>query len=310
VGGEKAVGHFVNVYVGSTWYEGEVVAFNPVTDKHRISVMTAVDCGMETAIMLANAPSTTISAISPAYSPADYGAPTPAVVKGVVAGGPSVAGAHIETMPVEADLPDIDVALRYTVHTWTDLAHRQHIISGGGHGGTAAGSPLSYSSADVGQFVRVYWPNYSRDYYGRVLSYDPAQGLHTIAYEDKDVRAVCMTEKDYSVIDNIPDSIMGNIVGRSHGTAALIVANWHKNSGSVSAPPPPSASGVTTSVPGQTSPDSDEAKGVYIRPEPRAFHGFSYHLADVVDRWLASGGADFTLKIWDLNTGTCRCVCR
>jgi WD40 repeat protein len=37
---------------------------------------------------------------------------------------------------------------------------------------------------------------------------------------------------------------------------------------------------------------------------------YSDYLFPVNVRWLASGGADFTLKIWDLNTGTCRCVCR
>ena len=44
---------------------------------------------------------------------------------------------------------------------------------------------------------------------------------------------------------------------------------------------------------------------------PDSMHSFLVALlCCVLYRWLASGGADFTMKIWDINTGTCRCVCR
>ena len=36
--------------------------------------------------------------------------------------------------------------------------------------------------------------------------------------------------------------------------------------------------------------------------------GFSSH--DINQKWIASGGMDTTLKIWDMNNGNLRCSCK
>ena len=265
LGQEKAVGHFVKVFMDTKWVEGQIIAFDATTGTHTLSVLSEVDVSSELLTMEADAPSSPSPA--PPVSPSrGGGGKTPS--EDAALGHPQ---AH--TGGEEQDPPIIELTLSSAILTWTDTAHRQDMK---GLLGRCSGPLLSYSAADKDQFVRVWWPNYGRDYYGRVLSYDPIQGLHTIAYEDKDERAVCMSDMEYSVIENIPESILASTHGRSHGTAAMIVGTWHKQ---------------TRELPPVAPSHPDDASGaVCIRPDPRINPAFCYHHADIVDAFVTEGG--------------------
>lgn len=185
-------------------------------------------------------------------------------------------GSNAENPPAVTSLT---VDLKKNLHTWVDIANREKLPKCY----SVSGKILTDSQQDVGQYIRVWWPLYHRDYYGKVLSYDPATGMHTIMYEDKDTRPVNMKEKDYEVILPIPESVLASVTGRSHSTAAMMVGAWHRNNVQQN------SKYVETESPKESSLSSP---GIFLRPDLSVGlpHTFSYHHADLVDTYFSEGG--------------------
>jgi hypothetical protein len=242
IGGTKAIGHFLRVYLEKAWQDGQISNYDPTTETYQLVILTTDD-GL------------TSSPEPPPESPPEIPPPVTAII----------------------DLKKIP-------HTWIDICHREKLPKSY----SARGKLLTDSEQDVGKYVRAWWPLYHRDYYGKVLSYDPATGLHAVVYEDKDTRSVNMKEKDYEVLTSIPESVLVSAAGRSHSSAASIIGTWHR--GIVQQNLKFSASEAQNKLPSLSSPGDTGV--VTMRPDLSVGmpHNFSYHHADLVDTYFAEGG--------------------
>lgn len=119
------------------------------------------------------------------------------------------------------------------------------VDSSAGEDGASAGNdtlPLTFSRGDVGKVLRVWWPRYNRYFYGRIAKYDSRSCIHTVCYEDGDVRAYNMrtTSSKVQVIDvpkevfrgasctsDLPMIVSTRNMHHYHVTVNL-AAQWHK----------------------------------------------------------------------------------
>jgi hypothetical protein len=84
---------------------------------------------------------------------------------------------------------------------------------------------LSFTEADVGTVVRIWWARYQKYFYGTVSSFDLKTRHHTITYEDNDIRVYDMSQKDYEVLNLANDPALPAVSdpGRRAGAAAKMI---------------------------------------------------------------------------------------
>jgi hypothetical protein len=257
IGRAIAVGHFLRLCRDSVWYEGQITNYDEASDTYDLRVIAIED------------PERGKPTLYPLVSSASLQPPE----------------SEEESSPPPPTLAGVD--LKRTLHTWIDVAHREHLPKSY----SSKGRLLEDSEQDVGKYIRAWWPLYHRDYYGKVLSYDPVTGLHMVGYEDKDSRSVNMKEKDYEVLSPIPDSVLASASGRSPCSAAAVVGTWHRSNLQQNAKYAPPSDPNPEPVPVAMSPEGPPA-GIFIRPDLSVSlpHSFSYHHADLVDTFYTEGG--------------------
>ena len=121
------------------------------------------------------------------------------------------------------------VVLRDTPHTWLlDSSTNNSTQNPEGIKDTKIHEAvrLSFSQADVGKFIRVWWTKYRTFFYGRVIKYDAVLRRHDVIYSDGDARVYDLLTRKYEVLFP-PDSLaLGSVP--SDTEASAIVAAWHQ----------------------------------------------------------------------------------
>eukprot|EP01041_Mallomonas_annulata_P005398 gene5398-10794_t len=118
------------------------------------------------------------------------------------------------------------------LHEWIDSSNRdrlqpEHKTSSNEHEHEHDNNlnKLSFTQADIGKFVRIWWSRYQRHFYGCIIKYDPVSKQHCVVYDDGDTRMYDMESRLYDIL-HPPDNL--NLQSaRSHAEAASLVSHWH-----------------------------------------------------------------------------------
>ena len=248
IGAEKAVGHFISIFMEKNrcWRDGQIVGYDADTDKHQIQLdPSTFDLNMSSS-------STTLPAsasIDAAERITERSAGTIAVTTGSDpsvgikegTGEAAVSKTTTTTTTKQQQQPEIiSINIDDLCHKWIDSYHKQRLeantTSRGDHGDSGDRTTpaltvyLSFTQRDVGLFVRIWWSRYQRFFYGRVLAYDSTSKEHRVVYEDGDSRMYDMSTKTYEIIDvhQASSGALSLVNATSDAECAQLVSAWHR----------------------------------------------------------------------------------
>ena len=199
---------------------------------------------------------------------------------------------------ITADYTNLSVPLDRVIHLWVDLRNKNKI---GSIGNMSVGDErLTFSFADVGAFIKIWWSRYSKHFYGRIVEYDSTRKIHSVVYEDTDKRSYDMTTRDYEII--FPSQNLSKQIAAvaSDAEAAKLVASWHKKKQGSTADRPRSDSNVAQRV-----------EAAIPRPNAAQNLGISIHQLEVINQFAIEGGLESLFQsLSDLNQAppTCRAI--
>lgn len=184
--------------------------------------------------------------------------------------------AEVDTHASESESPPhetvINVSLRKTKHFWNDPENKHRItaVPTRSVAATSAEHLLQFTSADEGQYIRVWWSRYKRYFYGRITSYDFSVRHHSIVYEDGDVRAYDLSAKEFDII--FPPEHLGEFLARVEADSdkSKIVAEWHRKQAFVSSEP---KSLATSTAPDSAAVGAEQHHSSGALSEPLTAHG-------------------------------------
>jgi ubiquitin C-terminal hydrolase len=172
----------------------------------------------------------------------------------------------------------VNLSLPSVFHFWTDLSNKHRLKTNLGQIKIKS-SPLSFSDSDVGLFIRVFWSRYQKYFYGRIIEFDTSNNLHSIVYEDGDVRKYDITTKQYQVIFP-PKTILDQVDGDDN--LSKLVSAWHIKLVS-----------PIIDVPASTDENHKLKDSIVInRPRASQGHNTSIHHVYILNAFFNEGGAE------------------
>ena len=199
---------------------------------------------------------------------------------------------------IKADYTNLSIPLDRVIHLWVDLRYKNKI---GFLSSVSAGDErLTFSFADVGAFIKIWWSRYSKHFYGRIVSYDSTRKIHSVVYEDADMRSYDMTTRDYELI--VPSQSLSKQIATiaSDAEAAKLVSSWHRKKQSFTSDRTRSDSSVAPRV-----------EAAIPRPNAAQNLGISIHQLEVINQFAREGGLESLFQsLSDLNQAppTCRAI--
>jgi len=259
IGSENAVGHYIATYSGNgIWREGKIINYHPSSGCHSIRYDPQINRESSEDTTGSSSKKKNISK-------------------------------HHNEANNDSLLADVEkVQINSVLHEWTDISHRERI---GADSRIPCTDPkdsnkLSYTSADVGKFIRIWWSRYHRHFYGRIAAFDARNLEHNVIYEDGDTKSYDMSTKEYDIIvppNNLP--IHNNL---SHAEASTIVSNWHQKYLL-------SISNTNTKENTLKNNDINDPHNINnniiaIRPPASSGYGISSYFIDLINIYYQAGG--------------------
>ena len=185
---------------------------------------------------------------------------------------------YINNSTTKPDLVTLSVPLNQVMHLWADIRYKHKM--GMSSQPTVGDERLSFSFADVGAFIKIWWSRYNKHYYGRIVSYDSARRNHSVVYEDSDTRTYDMNTRDYELIFP-PPQVLKQLGSLSDAEAAKVVSSWHRKK--------------HASVADRSRSESNpvqKTEAVFLRPNAAQSNGISAYQVEVINEFAKYGGLE------------------
>ena len=265
IGAEKAVGHFISIFMekGRCWRDGQIVGYDADADQHQIRLdpptvdphttssntsvpaSSSVDAAERVTGRVAGATVVTAGSDQSVRRKEGKGEATATTADAAAATSKTTTTTTTTTATTatKQQQPEIiNINIDDVCHKWIDSYHKQRLeanaISSRGDNGGGTGDRstpalavyLSFTQRDVGLFVRIWWTRYQRFFYGRVLAYDSTSKEHRVVYEDGDSRMYDMSTKTYEIIDvhQAASGALSIVNATSDAECAQLVSAWHR----------------------------------------------------------------------------------
>lgn len=128
-------------------------------------------------------------------------------------------------------------SLKSVKHQWADIYNRNRLVN------NQVNSPqvmsksneisnelkLTFTASDEGIYLRIYWAKYKKYFYGRILVYNVSTRLHSVIYEDGELKDYDLSCKEFEVV--VPPAEVLPLLrsAESEVRKAQIVSEWHRN---------------------------------------------------------------------------------